>query len=384
MNRANREFIKSAFGKDLKKRFSFHHIPSFPISIKTPPSTKTSRTFLPKATKSDKGEPKETNEAIEKEKEKEIAAPIILVDLKECEMDRYFINKETKNSSKSLFFKSVHSKRNSSHVFYYSNAFSDYYKEDLKKFSEKFKLVKSRIQIRGDKLRKAIEISKLNDKALKPPVLKQIFEVTDKDVNHVNCSNDGTSLVLKILNQINPIMEAELIQQIKPTKYYYRSNKPLGNHEEENIDYTVNRRYDHMKEIRALMNQAKEKENDVGLSLSTYNSNDKDIQLFDRVEKRLKVHRSNSGNCNNNNNNAVNKQTRELVFQTSLFNNLTNKPFNDNKSQSISTTNTNTHTHTLLDKAFKRTHSAIIKPHSFKGNVKAYQGKSDNYKRSIK
>lgn len=383
MYSANREFIKSAFAKDLKKRFSFHNIPSFPISIKTPPSTKTSRTFLPKATKSDKSAPKETNETIENKKEKEIAAPIILVDLKECEMDKYFINKETKNSNKFLFFKSVHSKRNTNHVFYYSNAFSDYYKEDLKKFSKKFKLVKSRIQIRGDKLRKAIEISKLNDRVLKPPVLKQIFEVTDKDVNHVNCSNDATSLVLKILNQINPIMEAELIQQIKPKKYYYRSNKPLGNHEEENIDYTVNRRYDHMKEIRALMSQAKEKENDAGLSLSTYNSNDKDIQLFDRVEKRPIVHMSNSTNCNNNTN-SVNKQTRELVFQTSLFNNLTNKPFNDNKSQSIFTTNTNTHTHTLLDKPFKRTHSAIIKPHSFKGNVKAYQRKSDNYKRSIK
>lgn len=351
MNRANREFLKSAFVKHLKKKLPFSNSSSMSISFKTPSSTKNTKTFLPKVSRS------------VKKSQEEATAPIILVDLKETEMNKYFQNQEIQNSKKFLFVKSVYSNRSANQIFYFSNDFSNYYKEDLKQFSSKFKLVKSRIPIKKTQLKKAIAISKHNSNVLKPPVLKQIFEVTDKEVNHVNCSNDATSLVLKILNQINPIKEADLIQQIKPKKYYYRTNKPLGNSEEEHIDYTINRRYNHSEEIKVLFRQAREKENEIRLSLSTYNSNDKDILLFDKAEKGLENE--------NNNHDVINKQTGDQMFQTSIFNNLINKAFDDNKSQSILTTNT------LLNKTFKRTNSANIKPFSFKLNRKSSQRKSN-------
>ena len=98
----------------------------------------------------------ETNKEIKENAEYE--SPILLVDLPENQMNLFFrrknahnitslskdedINQNFNKNSHNIRPVSMYSPREENSCFYYSNTFSDYYKEDFKSFSEKFPVLK--------------------------------------------------------------------------------------------------------------------------------------------------------------------------------------------------------------------------------------------------
>ena len=112
----------------------------------------------------------ETKNEIKENSESEYESPILLVDLPESQMNLFFRRKNirnvtslTKDKDLNLNFNknnhnirpvSMYSPRTENSCFYYSNTFSDYYKEDFKSFCEKFPLLKAKLKIKSEKIKK--------------------------------------------------------------------------------------------------------------------------------------------------------------------------------------------------------------------------------------
>ena len=122
---------------------------------------------------------KETNEKII-DNIQDYKSPVLLVDLPEDQMNLFFQRKNSQNyistpsekninlnsekKSHSIRPVSMYVPREENSCFYYSNTFSDYYKEDFKSFCEKIPVLKAKLKINSDKLKK--EILKQNNEAL--------------------------------------------------------------------------------------------------------------------------------------------------------------------------------------------------------------------------
>jgi len=114
---------------------------------------------------------KETNKEIKENDEYE--SPILLVDLPENQMNLFFRRKNSHNitslskdedikqninkNSHNIRPVSMYSPREENSCFYYSNTFSDYYKEDFKSFSEKFPVLKAKLKINSQKIQKELK-----------------------------------------------------------------------------------------------------------------------------------------------------------------------------------------------------------------------------------
>ena len=142
---------------------------------------------------------KKTNnkkKSITGDENKEYESPILLVDLPESQMNLFFGKKNsnnyssfapendtTKNLKKTNFNirpVSMYAPREENSCFYYSNTFSDYYKEDFKTFSEKMPILKAKLKIKSSRLRK--ETHKINfDLIEKYKLLEE--KKRDKNIN---------------------------------------------------------------------------------------------------------------------------------------------------------------------------------------------------------
>jgi hypothetical protein len=74
------------------------------------------------------------------------------------------INLNSQKKSHSLRPVSMYVPREENSCFYYSNTFSDYYKEDFKSFCEKIPILKAKLKINSEKLKK--EIFKQNNEII--------------------------------------------------------------------------------------------------------------------------------------------------------------------------------------------------------------------------
>ena len=99
-------------------------------------------------------------------------SPILLVDLPEPQMNLFFKRQNSHNYNSLSHDKHIHlnsnknnlnirpvsmySPREENSCFYYSNTFSDYYKEDFKTFCEKIPVLKAKLKIRPGKLKKEV------------------------------------------------------------------------------------------------------------------------------------------------------------------------------------------------------------------------------------
>ena len=108
---------------------------------------------------------KENNSKEKKEKEKEekdsIKHPIILVDLTNEEMKKYLPPEPIGAQAPNVIrFQQLPFKGDSNNVFYFSNAFNDYYKMDFKKFTEIMPVLKAKKRCESAKLSRQIKETK--------------------------------------------------------------------------------------------------------------------------------------------------------------------------------------------------------------------------------
>ena len=191
---------------------------------------------------------------------------------------------------------SVYSNHSIKDTFYFSNAFSDYYKEDLKSFTEKMPILKAKIVTKKEKLQK--EMKKQNIKSTKKEqklydmLLEDNLLLKKEDLIIAADRKNPTPLLKSIYKQENP----ESIEIKEHVKLYFNTMKPYGN-DDGHVDYTQNDRWRLSKEIpklRRKFNQykyGKSKKNKVfsaknkKLVLNYYDENDPDIRIFKNLKE---------------------------------------------------------------------------------------------------
>ena len=187
---------------------------------------------------------------------------------------------------------SIYAKFNPEDTFYFSNTFSDYYKEDLKSFTNKMPILKAKIKTNSNRLKRAINKqrikSSLKEKQLYDLLTKDSLVLKKQDLIISAERKNPLPLMKSIYHQENP--EAEEIKE--HVKKYFKTMKPLGD-DDGKTDYTQNDRWRLNKELvkynKGKYNEENKNDYYIGkrkkrkLILSYYNINDPDIQLFNNL-----------------------------------------------------------------------------------------------------
>ena len=230
---------------------------------------------------------------------------------------------------------SVYSPRLNSCSFYFSSAFSDYYNEDLKTFSEKMKILKAKVKSNSNKLNHEIK-SQRKISAKKEKKLNRLLNIEQFNFGKDNLiiaadRKNPIPLLQSIFKQTYPFKEV-----IKENiKNYFNTMKPLG---EDNgkVDYTKNERW----KLSEFLVEMRENKHDLNLNndknltnnknsnyvkrnnliLSYYNKNDPYIKMFEKMAK-----------TNNIKNNIIiengNSEINNRKYYNPILENLNNNTF---------------------------------------------------------
>ena len=187
---------------------------------------------------------------------------------------------------------SIYSKFNPEDTFYFSNAFSDYYKEDLKTFTKKMPILKAKVKTNSNKLKKIIKNqrakSSQKEKKLNNLLMKDSLNVKKQDLIISAERRNPVPLMKSIYKQSNP----EAIEIKENIRKYFNTMKPFGN-DDGKTDYTKNDRWRLNRELIKLRKGhyiEENKNNYYGgkskkLILSYYNINDPEVQIFRNLTK---------------------------------------------------------------------------------------------------
>ena len=205
-------------------------------------------------------------------------SPILLVDLPESQMNLFFHKKHYSNDkyknvninsniiNNNIRPVSMHLPREEKSSFYYSDAFSDYYKEDFKSFSQKIPLLKAKLKINPEKLKKILykDENKLDNKL-------KLLEEKRKDKNIV--FNKKELIIAGERKNPKP-----LVKSVFKEKYasLYDLNEDVKNYEQESKDkvYELESNNKNNKHGYKFKNH---------LLLSYYDINDPSIALFNNI-----------------------------------------------------------------------------------------------------
>jgi hypothetical protein len=176
--------------------------------------------------------------------------------------------KDKKTISHNIRPVSIYTIRKPEETFYFSNDFNDYYMEDLKKFSEKMPLLKARINSSNKKLRKEIIKQRIKSSKEEKILNKYINNVENQKIKFKKLDliiagerKNAEPLLKNIYYQQNPHLK-KINEHIK---MYYKTMKPYGNNKD-TIDYTKNDRWAPSKEIKHLREKYIKAKNNVGTS----------------------------------------------------------------------------------------------------------------------
>ena len=219
---------------------------------------------------------KETNKEIKENAEYE--SPILLVDLPENQMNLFFRRKNAHNITslskdediKQNFNKNSHnirpvsmySPREENSCFYYSNTFSDYYKEDFKSFSEKFPVLKAKLKINSQKIQKELKNKDLG-------FINKLI-ILDKKRKEKTIEFNKQHLIIAGKRK-NPI---PLVKNVILQKYYSSNNFNENKNDKLNNENSLN--YCNNKHINKFGHH---------LLLSYYDVNDPLISIFNKEAK---------------------------------------------------------------------------------------------------
>ena len=197
---------------------------------------------------------------------------------------------------------SVYSPRLNSYSFYFSSAFSDYYKEDLKTFSEKMKILKAKVKTNPRKLNNEIKIQRCIS-SKKEKKLNRLLNMEEFNFGKTNLITAGKRknpipLLKSIFKQTYPNKEV----MKENIKMYFNTMKPIGEFNGP-VDYTKNERWrlsEFIEEVREGKNDLKKNlnwtnhnsftyKNNIktkNLVLNYYNENDPYIKMFETMIKK--------------------------------------------------------------------------------------------------
>ena len=190
---------------------------------------------------------------------------------------------------------SVYSPRVNTCSFYFSNTFSDYYKEDLKSFSEKMKILKAKVKSNPAHLKQEIKlqrkISNIKEKRLDDIINSNKYFFDKEDLIIAADRKNPVPLLRSIFRTNYP--DKEVMKE--NIKNYYNTMKPLGNSDQP-VDYTKNERWGFIEKFNEMRNGGKKDYNNVrnigknkNLILKYYKENDPYILMFEKMVKNKKA-----------------------------------------------------------------------------------------------
>ena len=225
---------------------------------------------------------------------------------------------------------SIYSNYGPNNTFYYSDTFSNYYKEDLKSFTKKMPILKAKIKTKSEKLKKEIKKQK-NESYIKEKILYDIIQkdnliISKQDLIISAERRNPVPLMKSIFRQENP----NVVEYKEHVRKYFNTMKPYGN-DDGKVDYRINDRWRLNKELIKFrkmeykLKKEKEKnnikskiisDNKGKLILNYYDINDPDLDIFNKL---------NLESIDNNNKNILN-----YSFEFRSKNHL-NKMFDNNE-----------------------------------------------------
>ena len=217
-------------------------------------------------------------------------------------------NNDMKNEKGHSYIKptSLYGQYGSEDTFYFSNAFSDYYKEDLKTFSNKMPILKAKVKTNPNRLKRAIKKQRMksSNKENKLLNIKMTDPLSLKKQDLIISAERGNPVPLmkSIYKQEYP----DAVEIKENVKKYFNTMKPFGN-DDGTTDYTKNDRWRLSREL-IRMKKGQNDEDDIEenkdentneyhygktkkrkLILSYYNTNDPKLQIFKNLdEKKIK------------------------------------------------------------------------------------------------
>ena len=243
-------------------------------------------------------------------------------------------NKRNINNSRPLSVYS-HTCNSSSNVL--SARISNYFKDNLKTFSDRIKVLKPKLRTNAYQLKKEIMTQRIKS-AKKESELKRRLNSEEEDINIEKQKliiaaerNNPIPLLQSIFTQVYPGKEV----MKENIKHYFNTMKPFPSEAREmddsSVDYTKNDKWRWIEEMKRNRLEKKLKfnksdmseynqKNQKDLILSYYNHNDPYVQIFDRI-KAQKMKQFNENNTNRTNNNLIQKnEIKEKCFNPILQN----------------------------------------------------------------
>ena len=258
---------------------------------------------------------------------------------------------------------SVYSPRLNYCAFYFSSAFSDYYKEDLKTFSEKMKILKAKVKSNPKKLNYEIRTQR-SISSKKEKKLNRLL-----NMEQFNFGKDNLIIAAERRNPI-PLLKS-IFKQTYPNKEvmkenirnYFNTMKPLGEYDGP-VDYTMNERWklsEFIEEIREGKQDMKINKNrsnyhsftnrknlkSKNLVLNIYNENDPYIKMLEKMIEKDNTSKNNLENYNEINNkkfynpilqdihNNFSKTYKKLLLEEKNENNIEYIKIKNNKKENI-------------------------------------------------
>ena len=188
-------------------------------------------------------------------------------------------------------------------TFYFSNTFSDYYKEDLKSFTKKMPILKAKIKTNTKRLKTEIEKEK-NEIYIKEKILYDIIQKDNLDLRKqdliISAQRKNPVPLMKYIFKKEYPNEEIFKEHIKK---YFKTMKPYGN-DDGKVDYTQNDRWRLTNELikfrkmeLSKKNKNKKSEKSKGkLILSYYDMNDPDLEIFNKLNLENEDNKDNDNN----------------------------------------------------------------------------------------
>ena len=203
--------------------------------------------------------------------------------------------KASKNENNHNYIKpiSIYAKFDPEDTFYFSNTFSDYYKEDLKSFTKKMPILKAKIKTNSNRLKKTIKKQRIKssnkEKQLYDMLIKDSLILKKQDLIISAERKNPVPLMKSIFKQENP----DAVEIKENIRKYFNTMKPFGN-DDGKTDYTKNDRWRLYRELIKFRKGKyfdEENKNENGyymgkkrkLILSYYNINDPHVQIFNNL-----------------------------------------------------------------------------------------------------
>ena len=183
---------------------------------------------------------------------------------------------------------SVYSPRVNTCSFYFSNIFSDYYKEDLKTFSEKMKILKAKVKSNPSNLKNEMKTQRMvsyNKEKKLADIINSNKITFDKEDLIIAADRRNPIPLLKSIFRTNYPDKEVMKENIK---LYYNTMKPLGN-VDESVDYTQNERWGFIEKFSEMRggikkdNNKMDIKNNKNLILKYYKEDDPYIKMFEKM-----------------------------------------------------------------------------------------------------